>query len=302
MLLGQSNIDILSRAYKLNSIIQDSHKGKIQISFGGVARNIAENLVRLGIPSSLLSVVAKDALGNILMEHIKNIVPFSIDYSHVLLLDDASTSCYNAFQNEQGEMLYAIADMDIVERMNVSYFSTKKKHIENSLFCVLETNISQESLDYIVHTITGPRYVVDTVSGAKAYKVRSLIDGIFLLKTNLSELASIIKELHPSYYQDIFYFIHNDTRTHCNENDMSDAKYNTFFSLLYEIGMLLISKGLDNLVVSLGKKGLWYITKNNAMSKYEYMYIDSNYLDYYTNKKYYWCRRFFMCWYSVCFI
>ncbi len=278
--IGASNVDILSQVYTPSLIMQDSHKGAIRISFGGVARNIAENLCRLGIPSILMSVAAKDILGTVLMEHMKSTALSSLDCSHMLLLNDANTSCYNAFHNEQGEMVYAISDMDIVEEMNIAYFATKRSCITSSSFCVLDTNLSQESLNYIVHDIKGTQYIVDTVSGAKAHKVQPCIDGIFLLKTNVAELASVIKDLHSSYYNDILHFIHSSTDTDCyNEKDVFHAQDSTFFSLLYEIGMLLITRGLGGLVVSMGKNGVWYITKNHNANygtvEHKHIYLDN---------------------------
>ena len=51
-----------------NLIRGDSNPGKISISAGGVARNITENLSRLGIQVQLISAFGNDYFGRMLIE------------------------------------------------------------------------------------------------------------------------------------------------------------------------------------------------------------------------------------------
>ena len=45
-----------------------STPGTVRLSIGGVARNIAENLVRLGLHTVLLSAVGDDPIGHLLLD------------------------------------------------------------------------------------------------------------------------------------------------------------------------------------------------------------------------------------------
>ncbi len=54
-LIGGANIDILAKSYSPLKDF-DSNPGKVNISFGGVGRNIADNLARLDQKVSLITV------------------------------------------------------------------------------------------------------------------------------------------------------------------------------------------------------------------------------------------------------
>ena len=60
--IGGVNVDIVGFP---NSplVAQDSNPGTIRVSFGGVGRNIAENIVKLGVPTKLLSAIGDDVFG-----------------------------------------------------------------------------------------------------------------------------------------------------------------------------------------------------------------------------------------------
>jgi sugar/nucleoside kinase (ribokinase family) len=68
LLLGSSSQDIVGR---LDADLQPgtSNPARIRVSYGGVARNVAENLARLGQPVKLISVVGKDRPGDELLEY-----------------------------------------------------------------------------------------------------------------------------------------------------------------------------------------------------------------------------------------
>jgi pseudouridine kinase len=82
-------------------------------SFGGVARNIAENLARLGAPVALLTAVGADSSGAALLAHAESL---GIDTRGALRLDGASSGTYTAVLDQNGEMVVALADMALYDR------------------------------------------------------------------------------------------------------------------------------------------------------------------------------------------
>ena len=65
--IGGTNIDIHGKTNK-SLRRNDSNPGTVHTSAGGVARNIAENLVRLGVDCRLISAVGKDHHGQMLIQ------------------------------------------------------------------------------------------------------------------------------------------------------------------------------------------------------------------------------------------
>ena len=67
VVIGGTNHDIFAYAHhavKLN----DSNPGYLKDSFGGVGRNIAENLARLALNPTFITVIGKDDIGQKIIE------------------------------------------------------------------------------------------------------------------------------------------------------------------------------------------------------------------------------------------
>jgi len=67
VVLGGANMDLIADT---SGAIQagDSTPGAIACSPGGVGRNVAENLARLGVPTALITVVSDDAFGRAVLD------------------------------------------------------------------------------------------------------------------------------------------------------------------------------------------------------------------------------------------
>lgn len=83
-------------------------------SRGGVARNIAENVGKLGCKTALFTVVGEDKEGEWLLDYTKDIV----DVSPSHMMTSAATGTYTAVLDSHGEMAIALADMFIYDRID----------------------------------------------------------------------------------------------------------------------------------------------------------------------------------------
>ncbi|MEC9415301.1 MAG: PfkB family carbohydrate kinase [Pseudomonadota bacterium] len=185
--IGGANIDIHGKSLgKIKA--KDSNPGKLITSPGGVARNIAENISRLGIPCRLVSVIGNDAYGHMLKEHCEGI---GIDTQYLMQSDEMSTSTYMSIIDNSGDMRMAISDMKIVSTLSVAYIKSIKKMIDQSKIIVLDTNIEDSTLKYIVNTFPKIPIFIDTVSSIKAKKVLPYLANIHTLKPNLMEAEAI---------------------------------------------------------------------------------------------------------------
>lgn len=109
LVIGAASIDTKGRADKP---IQagTSTPGAIRVSQGGVGRNIAENLSRLGERVVLLSAVGDDGSGRRILQHAREC---GIDVSHVLVDPEHRTAAYLAVLDETGHLAMSIDDMQI---------------------------------------------------------------------------------------------------------------------------------------------------------------------------------------------
>ena len=81
-------------------------------SHGGVARNVAENLARLDVAVSFVSIVGDDEAGRALMDALGEL---GVDTSHVAADQTRPTAEYIAILDPQNDLALGLADMDIFD-------------------------------------------------------------------------------------------------------------------------------------------------------------------------------------------
>lgn len=225
--IGGVNIDITGTPFlKLNS--NDSNPGKTTLSLGGVARNIAENLSRLDVKIEFITVLGNDGYAREIQNSCENL---NISLIHSQIMPHERTSTYLCVNDECGEMQVAISDMEIYKHITPDYLREKLEVINNALACVVDTNIPLDSLIYLMDNSTVPIFL-DTVSINKTEKIKDFIHNIHTLKPNIME-AEILSNMKIR-----------------NNEDLEKATE------------LIIAKGIKNLFVSLGSKGVYYSDGN----------------------------------------
>ncbi|QCX34337.1 kinase [Caloramator sp. E03] len=180
--LGGANVDIQG-VPKDKLIFRDSNIGTLNISLGGVARNIAENLSRLGIFVKLLTAIGDDLYGNKILEHCKDL---KIDVSDVIVSKKHSTSTYLSILDEKKDMAVALSCMDVCDEITIDYIKSKENILKDSKICIADTNLSREVLEYITQ-IKDVNIFLDTVSTSKAKRVKDFIGRFHTIKPNRYE-------------------------------------------------------------------------------------------------------------------
>lgn len=183
LVIGGANIDFT--AFPDQALIwHDSNPGMVKMSLGGVGRNIADNLAHLSVPTKLLSLVGDDTYGHHLIEETTRI---GVDMSAVEALPNQRTSTYFSIMNTDDDMAIAIADMGIIDLLTPEYLRNHIDLISNADLIVLDTNLSTDSLQFLLSTFSDKRFLVDTVSVTKAQKIKPLLSYIDMLKPNRLE-------------------------------------------------------------------------------------------------------------------
>jgi pseudouridine kinase len=183
--IGGANLDRKARS-KQQVRLHSSNPVSITESCGGVARNIAENLGRLGCNTSLISCVGDDKEGSWVLQETKK---HGVDVSQVWTLPALRTGTYTALLDINGEMVVSMANMDIYDHLLPDMFAEKWSHIAASQAVFVDTNLPSECLAYIIKRCRDeqiPLYV-DPVSSAKAEKLPDRLDGVEAILPNREE-------------------------------------------------------------------------------------------------------------------
>lgn len=180
--VGGVNIDIGGRPNR-PLIERDSNPGKVSISLGGVGRNIAHNMSLLGLHVRFLTAFGDDL-------HAQRIeascADLGIDISHARKVAEASTSTYLYLNDADGDMVLAISDMEICERITPDYIASNLSLLNNAQVVVADGNLPAETLEYLAEHCTAPIFA-DPVSVTKAEKLRPILGRLNTLKPNRME-------------------------------------------------------------------------------------------------------------------
>lgn len=183
--VGGANLDI--QGFPADSLVlRDSNVGKVAISMGGVGRNIAENLARLGVPVCLVSATGEDADGRLLRDEAARV---GLDMGHVLTLPGETTSHYLSVLDDKGDMLVAINQMDICDHLTCAHIESKLDILTGSALCVLDTNFPEAVIGRVVDVLhaAGVPLFLDPVSSAKAERIRGRLGKFHTIKPNRIE-------------------------------------------------------------------------------------------------------------------
>jgi pseudouridine kinase len=190
VVLGGANVDIVG--FTNNPLVfKDSNQGTLKISMGGVGRNIAENLVRLGLNTKLISVIGDDTNGQQLKTHSQQI---GLDILDSLFLKNQPTSVHLAIMDEHNDMALGLSAMDIYNQFDLSYIKRKHEILQKATCIVLDTNMPKTILDEVATKYQHQKLFLDAVAGSKALRAKDILPFLHVLKVNRLE-AEILSGL-----------------------------------------------------------------------------------------------------------
>jgi pseudouridine kinase len=230
LVIGAAGVDIVGRLRsELSSV--GSSPARIRTSFGGVARNVAENLARLGHPVTLLSAVGADQNGDQLLSQA---AAAGVNVSHVLRNPDQPTGAYIGVLGLHGEVKFAIDDMRAVAAITPQVLKEKAGLFREASVIFLDANLSKESLRtaFSLARRANRPVCADPAAASLARRLRPYLGRLQMIFPNEVE-ASVLTEraIDPSRH----------------DQSLSAAKY-------------LVSLGVEIALISLGEFGLCYAT------------------------------------------
>jgi pseudouridine kinase len=156
---------------------------------GGVARNVAENLARLGLRVSLAGQLGHDAAAQTLLPALHAL---GVDTRACLIAPSGNTGSYTAVLDTQGQLVMGMADMALTERLTPDVLSKALLEQEAKLWMV-DMNLPQESLAWLAQRAysLGQRLVVLAVSDPKMNRLPTDLRGIDTLVLNRGELQAL---------------------------------------------------------------------------------------------------------------
>jgi pseudouridine kinase len=185
LVIGAAGIDLVGRL-KGDLRPGTSNPGQILSSFGGVARNVAENLARLGQAVSLITAVGQDEEGQRLVQ---NLEQAGVDTQWIVRSEDQSTGAYLAVINPSGVLQFALDDMRAVAAVTPEYIRRIEAAFFDASLIFLDANLPKETLRTVFSLARRARLPVcaDPASASLSEKLKPYLSRLFLITPNSGE-------------------------------------------------------------------------------------------------------------------
>ncbi len=234
LVIGAAGVDLVGRL-KGDLLPHTSNPARIRSSFGGVGRNVAENLARLGQPVTLLTAVGQDQAGEQL---INQIAEAGVNVEHVLHRSEHPTGTYLAVVNPEGEMQFGLDDMRAAAALSAEYVRAHAGLFEQASVVFMDANLPRETLRAVMALArrTGLPVCADPASQALAARLKPYLPRLRLVAPNAAEAAIL-----------------------CDNAFVPSSRRDAL-----EAAKCLVSQGVDIAIIALAEFGVCYATSETS--------------------------------------
>jgi pseudouridine kinase len=189
VVVGGMNVDIQA-ACLLPYRAGDSNPGSFSRSPGGVGRNIAENLARLGARVELVTVMGDDEYSTWL-EH--SCASVGIGLAAALRLQNSPASQYLCILDTDGSLAGAVAAMEAIDLLSPQRLEERAALLDSADLIMVDANVPEASILWLAarypRGTKRPLLGFDPVSASKAARGASSLGCFAFAKPNRAEAA-----------------------------------------------------------------------------------------------------------------
>jgi pseudouridine kinase len=234
VVIGSSGLDLVGRS--LDALQRGtSNPGQLRVSSGGVARNVAENLARLGSNVILITAVGDDQAGQQLLEQTE-ICGINID--HCITVSEHPTGSYLAILDESGNLHLGMDDMRINMAITPEHVTQRADLFEDAAAVFIDANLPEETLQATVSLASqhGVPIAADPTSTKLALRLEPILDELWLITPNEKEAEVLCP--HPVPHAD-------------RDQAIDAAKH-------------LVNKGVEIAIIAMAEFGVGYATAEST--------------------------------------
>lgn len=189
VVVGGANTDVVGASFK-ELRARDSNPGRIRTSAGGVGRNVAENLARLGVKVDLVTAFGDDEAGRALRSSCR---VRGIGVAASIVATDLPTAHYLAVLDENHDMAVAVNDMRVLDRLTAEALADPDRLmlLLAADLVVADANLSAEALELLAGIVRAP-ILLEPVSAAKAPRAARVLSRLASVTPNVLEAVALL--------------------------------------------------------------------------------------------------------------
>ncbi len=191
LVIGTAALDIKVHARALAIEPELSNPAVIGLSFGGVARNIAENLARLGADVSLITAVGMDDAGMQILQQLQavgvNTDPAIVDQEH-------NTGAFVGIYQLDKRLRVAFDDMQVVRLITPGYLHQHRRLFRDADVVCLDANLSARALETVFRLAREYEVPVcaDATTTLLAPRLHPFLPELAVLTANRAEAEALL--------------------------------------------------------------------------------------------------------------
>ncbi|KAI5592128.1 hypothetical protein POPTR_004G152100v4 [Populus trichocarpa] len=224
--------------------------GKVHYVLGGVARNIAECMSKLGTKPYMISALGNDMAGKLLLEHWNSA---SLSTEGIMKHQDIKTPVICNIFDTEGELAAAVASVEAVEKfLTSSWIQQSKQNIFCAPVMMVDANLSLPALEASCQLAAESNTPVwfEPVSVAKSRRIVSVAKYVTFASPNEDELIAMANALS---HENMFRHIERDSNSRCSVESL--------FQFLKPAILVLLEKGIKIVAVTLGADGVFLCSR-----------------------------------------
>jgi pseudouridine kinase len=165
-----------------------SNPGNVTTSFGGVARNVAENLARLGREVAMVSLVGDDEAGRAVVAHLQAL---RIETSALAVAPARATASYTAILQPDGELVMGLADMDLYEVLTPALLESTWPILRDCDVWFVDANLPAVTIAWLAQQADTRMLAADAVSVPKSARLVDVLARIGPLFLNRAQRSAL---------------------------------------------------------------------------------------------------------------
>jgi pseudouridine kinase len=234
LVIGSAGIDLVGRSSE-KIRYGTSNPAYVRTSFGGVARNVAENLARLGMDVNLITAVGDDGPGHRLL---KQASQAGIDASHSIIVPDGETGVYLAILDEKGNLHLALDDMRVTSAITSTHLRDRRDLFQEAEVVFIDANLTSKTISTAISLAKQSNIPVaaDPTSLSLAPVFTEHLEELWLITPNEAEADALCPHSVP----------HADP-----SRAIAAARH-------------LVTEGIDIVIITMAEFGLGYATSSES--------------------------------------
>ncbi len=191
LVIGTAALDIKVHTRALAIEPEISNPAMIELGFGGVARNIAENLVRLGGDVSLISAVGVDEAGTQIVQQLRDV---GVKTDAMIVTADHNTGAFVGIYQLDKRLRVAFDDMQVIRLITPGYLNQHRSLFRGADVICIDANLSARALETVFRLARAYDVPVcaDATTPLLAQRLHPFLPELAALAANRAEAEALL--------------------------------------------------------------------------------------------------------------